>query len=117
MDDSAFASFVASLWRRAGWDVDASAAGDGDALATRDAGARTLLLCARTPDAELVTASVVRDVVARRDRCGADDVALATPVGFTTDALATADAHGVDVLGPDALTRAVAAFGAGDLLA
>jgi len=122
LDDATFAGFVADLWRRAGWTVERKEATAGVAVASRgrdaddDRPVERVVLYAYTPDATLVDADDLREAVDARRRFDADGVTAVTPCGFTTDALDVADAYGVDVLGPDALTRAITAFGAVDLL-
>lgn len=114
--DSDVHGFVAALWRRAGWSVDAAGGPEEMALATRESNGRPkrTVLYAFPPSEGRVSASALRSVVERPEP--ADSVTAVSLVGFTPGALDVADAHGVDVVGPDAVSRLVDAHDAEDLL-
>lgn len=129
LEGDAFPAFVAALWRRAGWTVeppDESEVGVGDgaetargtevAVATRESNGRRkrTLLYAFPRSGGRVSPSALRGVVERAE--SAADVTAVSPVGFAPGALDVADAHGVDVVGPDAVWRLADAHDAEDLL-
>lgn len=89
-----FDAFVAAVWENAGWPVDAT---DRGRVTDRDGERRRLLALGGD---EPVTADAVRDAATDDLR-----VTLVAQAGFTERALDVGDAHGVDLVGPDALSR------------
>lgn len=113
--DGAEFAFVVSLWRRAGWTVR-SADDDAIAFATRTSNGtrrRTVLHVFRSTEG-MVSGTAMRSVVASLQP--ADRVTAVSLVGFAPAALDVADAHGVDVVGPDSVRRLLDAHDATDLV-
>lgn len=116
VDDDAVFEFVTGLWRRAGWTVQSAGARDDVAYALRTSNGercRTVLRVFPSSEGQVSGASM-RGVVA--DFQPADRVTAVSLVGFTPHALDVADAHGVDVVGPESVERLLEASGAADLL-
>jgi len=116
VDGDAVFEFVTELWRRAGWTVQSADARDDVAYAARTSnGERRRTVLRVFPSSEgLVSGASMRGVVAGFQP--ADRVTAVSLVGFAPDALDVADAHGVDVVGPESVERLLEASGATDLL-
>jgi hypothetical protein len=116
VDDHAAFEFVTELWRRVGWTVQSAGAREDVAYAVRTSnGERRRTVLRVFPSSEgLVSGDSMRGVVASIQP--ADRVTAVSLVGFTPDALDVADAHGVDVVGPESVDRLLEASGAADLL-
>lgn len=109
-------AFVAALWERAGWTVVDQADWDDTFLATDPDRDTSIVLRALTHADGHVSGEAIRDAARTRDHHGTDRVTVVSPLGFTTEALSIAEAHGVDAVGPDAVARLVGALDATDLL-
>lgn len=116
VDDDSVLEFVVELWRRAGWTVDPAAERAYVAFAARTSnGKRTRTVLRVFPSSDgHVSGGAMRGLVASLQP--ADRVTAVSLVGFTPAALDVADAHGVDVVGPDSVRRLVDAHDAEDLL-
>lgn len=116
--DEEFPRFVTAVWRQAGWRVDEPPGDDGTAVVSRSGtdGCERILLRTVTGDGA-VTPDAVHDAATLAADSDVDGVATVTPTSYTTAALETADAHGVDAIGPDAVARMVVALDAGDVFA
>ncbi|EMA70661.1 restriction endonuclease [Halorubrum aidingense JCM 13560] len=116
LDGDELPEFLASLWQRAGWTVDAKRSNPPAVVVRRAVG-------------EAVERAVLHPVISSgltsiddvdlaidrgRDR-SADRVMLVSTTGFTPDARRLTDAYGVDTMGPEGLARVVVALGADDL--
>ncbi|MFC7137891.1 restriction endonuclease [Halobaculum litoreum] len=100
---------VASTWRSSGWRVDRLE--DGSVLLAtrgpeRTRGPRRRFLRVLAPDRTPTTPTVRRTVELMR-RHDADSAAVISVREFGSAAVAVADAHGVDIVGPAELARAV----------
>lgn len=115
VDDGSVFEFVAELWRRAGWTVEPAADRDDVAFARRTSnGQRTRTVLRVFPPSDgAVSGQTMRGVVASLQP--ADRVTAVSLVGFAPAALDVADAHGVDVVGPDSVRRLLEASDAEDL--
>lgn len=112
-----FAEFVAALWRQQGWTVLPTSLDDGLYTAVRETAAdvqrRLLFAVYRAPGGTVNAADVLDrariDVVS-------DGITLVTNAGFSSSAVETAAAYGLDLVGADDLVRLVDALGAQSLL-
>ncbi len=113
LDDAEIGEFVDELWRRAGWTVETAASADAPSVATRERRTRSerVLLYAFPANEGRVEADEIREVADEDER-----VTAVSTVGFTKRAVDVADAHGVDIVGPDAVERLVTALNASDML-
>lgn len=113
VEPSRFYDVVAVLWRRQGWTVESSELDDRLYAIERheaDAGERRALFAVYRSPGGAVDAADVRDRA--RVELGSDGTTLATNAGFTPEAVETAAAHGIDLVGPDDLARLVDALDA-----
>lgn len=94
---------VATLWQSSGWEVDTSVRVD-TLLATRsaDAGDSRRLLRVRTGETA-ATALFIRETVELMRTQSATGAVAVSVAGFEDGAVATANAYGVDLVGPRAL--------------
>lgn len=116
LDPVKFPPLVLELWRRSGWAIDEQADWDDTYLATDEARNTQIVLRTLTHADDLVSGTAIRDANQTKERYGTDGVTVVSPIGFTETALAVADAHGVDVVGPDAVVRIMDALGASNLV-
>jgi len=116
LDPVKFPPLVLELWRRLGWEVDERTDWDDTYLATHRSRSETTVLRTLTHADDLVSGSAIRDAKQAKDRYDTDGVTVVSPIGFTESALAVADAHGVDVVGPDAVVRIMESLDAKNLV-
>ena len=108
--------FLASLWRRAGWEIEEVNADPTEIVARRTTDGnpdRTVLY--PVSSSGVATADDVQTVVTDGDR-SADRTVMISTVGFAPDARRLTERHGADTMGPEGLARIVITLGAGDLL-
>lgn len=98
IDEDAFPEFVADVWAAAGWRVESDEDGY---VAVRDGDRHRLRA---VPGDERVTGDAVNDVAMEPE-----PVILVAQAGYTRRAVDVGEAHGVDLVGPDALSRLASA--------
>lgn len=112
LDADEFAELVAATWREQGWDIRSRAAEEtpsalpgsvaGELTMVERSAEERLVLTLPAEEGEMTAPELLELVSALSSPRKLTVVAAA---GFTTGSLSVADAYGVDVVGPEALSR------------